>query len=56
MTEAQKAEVLQRLYFVLHETALLQADNADTQEQASIIQKEANKFMTRISELEDVIA
>jgi hypothetical protein len=56
MSQAEKAQTLQSLYFVLYETAKLQAENADTNEESAIIMSEARKFLTKISKLEDAIA
>jgi hypothetical protein len=56
MSQAEKAQTLQSLYFVLYETAKAQAENADTNEESAIIMSEARKFLTKISRLEDVIA
>ena len=56
MSQSEKAQTLQSLYYVLYETAKQTAENADTNEQAEVIMKEAGKFLTRISKLQAVNA
>ena len=48
----QESSALESLYYVLYETAQLQADNADTEEQTRIIRKEASKFLKKIQTLQ----
>lgn len=54
MSESQKALTLEHLYYVLYYTALKQADEANTDEEVSIIRKEASKFLAKVHKLQKV--
>lgn len=52
MTKSQASAVLESLYYVLYETAQHSAENADSDEAAIIIRKEASKLLVKIQKLQ----
>ena len=56
MTQSEKSYTIENLYYVLYETAQNHADNADTDEQAAIIRKEASKLLAKVQKLQAVNA
>ena len=56
MTQQEKSYTIENLYYVLYETAQNHADNADTDEQAQIIRKEASKLLAKVQKLQAVNA
>jgi hypothetical protein len=56
MNASEKSLVLESLYYVLYETAQYKADNADTDEAAAIIRKEATKLLAKVQKLQRSVA
>mgnify|MGYP006946332905 CR=1 FL=1 len=54
MSQTSEAAVLENLYYVVYYTALKQAEEADTDEEARIISKEASKFLAKVQKLQKV--
>jgi hypothetical protein len=53
---SEKSYILEGLYYVLYETAQNTADNADTDEAAAIIRKEATKLLAKVQKLQKAVA